>query len=74
VYCFDTFDIVFQTKELWGPYNAYAEKFNADNRTEIEIGELAAKPLSSAEFYWKKLLVFVQPFTLNIKDGILDIT
>jgi len=40
-----------------GLNNAYAESFNADNRTEIEIGELAAKPLSSAEFI-EKALVF----------------
>jgi beta-ketodecanoyl-[acyl-carrier-protein] synthase len=59
-------------EELVEAYNAYAEKFNSDNRTEIEIGELAAKPLSSAEFIEKAS--GIRSRYTYIKDGILDIT
>ena len=59
-------------EELVEAYNGYAEKFNADNRTDIEIGELTAKPLSSAEFIEKAS--GIRSRYTYIKDGILDIT
>ena len=40
-------------EELVDSYNQFAELYNQQHATEIEAGELEAKPLSSAEFIEK---------------------
>ncbi len=62
---------VLTNEELIGAYNAYAERFNSDNATEIEAGTLAAVPLSSAEFV-EKASGIKQRYIYK-KDGVLDI-
>jgi beta-ketodecanoyl-[acyl-carrier-protein] synthase len=37
-------------EELVDSYNGYAEKFNQENASEIEAGNIDAKPYSSAAF------------------------
>ncbi|MCF2948269.1 beta-ketoacyl-ACP synthase III [Paraglaciecola aquimarina] len=57
-------------QELVTAYNAYAEQFNFDNKTQIGSGEILAKPMSSAEFI-EKASGIKSRYTY-IKDGILD--
>ncbi len=64
-------DHVITNDELVASYNAYSERFNADNRAAIEAGELEAKPLSSSEFI-EKASGIKQRYAY-VKDGILDI-
>jgi beta-ketodecanoyl-[acyl-carrier-protein] synthase len=59
-------------EELVASYNAYAEKFNADNAAAIESGEVEARVLSSAEFI-EKASGIKKRFVVE-KDGILDPT
>ncbi|NIB39253.1 beta-ketoacyl-ACP synthase III [Pseudomaricurvus alkylphenolicus] len=58
-------------EELVTAYNGYAEKYNADNASAIEAGDLSAKPLSSVEFI-NKASGINSRFVYR-KDGILDI-
>ncbi len=58
-------------EELVGAYNAYAEKHNLEHAAEIEAGEVAAKPLSSAEFVAKASGIHSR--FIYCKDGVLDI-
>lgn len=58
-------------EELVASYNAWASRYNEDNAKAIASGELAEKPLSSAEFI-EKASGIKSRYTLN-KDGILDI-
>lgn len=57
-------------EELVESYNAFAEKFNAENASAIEAGELAEKPLSTAQFIEKAS--GIKSRYVYIKDGILD--
>ncbi len=57
--------------ELVASYNAYADKFNAENDSEIAAGRVAAKPHSSSEFIEKASDIRAR--YAYIKDGILDI-
>lgn len=57
--------------ELVDSYNAFAEKYNQQNASAIESGELAAKPFSSAEFVEKAS--GIKSRHIYIKDGVLDI-
>ncbi|GAA5317453.1 MAG: beta-ketoacyl-ACP synthase III [Candidatus Pelagadaptatus aseana] len=57
-------------EELVESYNAYAEKYNAENATSIEAGDLTAKPLSTAAFIEKAS--GIKSRYVYIKDGILD--
>lgn len=59
-------------EELVKAYNAYAEQFNLVNQEAIASGDLAAKPLSSAEFIEKAS--GIRSRFAYIKDGILDIS
>jgi beta-ketodecanoyl-[acyl-carrier-protein] synthase len=54
-----------------GAYNAYAEKHNAEHAADIEAGDIAAKPLSSAEFVAKASGIHSR--FIYCKDGVLDI-
>jgi beta-ketodecanoyl-[acyl-carrier-protein] synthase len=58
-------------EELINCYNAYADKFNAENAAKIETGELAAKPHSSAEFVEKAS--GIKSRFIYEKEGVLDI-
>ncbi|MFW2373465.1 MAG: beta-ketoacyl-ACP synthase III [Gammaproteobacteria bacterium] len=58
-------------EELVTAYNGYAEKFNADHASEIETGDMEAKPLSSAEFIAKAS--GIKSRYVFQKEGILDI-
>ncbi len=58
-------------EELVTAYNAYAEKYNAEHSDEIASGELAEKPLSSAEFVAKAS--GIRSRFAYCKDGILDV-
>jgi beta-ketodecanoyl-[acyl-carrier-protein] synthase len=58
-------------EELVEAYNAYANKFNHDNKAAIDGEELKAKPLSSAEFIEKAS--GIRSRYAYVKDGILDI-
>ena len=62
---------VITNQELVKAYNAYAEKFNVENATDIESGNIEAKPLSSAEFIEKASGIKAR--YAYIKDGILDV-
>lgn len=59
-------------EELVTAYNAYSEQFNLQNKQAIEQGELAEKPLSSAQFIEKAS--GIKSRYVYVKDGILDIT
>lgn len=59
-------------EELVESYNAYADAFNAENKTKIEAGELAAVPYSSAEFIEKAS--GIKSRYIYQKEGALDIT
>lgn len=58
-------------EELVTAYNAYSVQYNQQNRQAIEKGELAEKPLSSAEFIEKAS--GIKSRYVYVKDGILDI-
>jgi len=58
-------------EELVASYNAYAEKYNAENAAQIAAGELSEKPLSSAEFVAKAS--GIKSRFAYYKDGVLDI-
>ncbi len=58
-------------EELVDAYNRYAEKYNYENAVSISKGELAEKPLSSAEFIAKASGIKSR-FAYR-KEGILDI-
>ena len=63
-------DNVITNDELVVAFNAYVEKFNADNAAEIAAGNVEAMTLSSAEFI-DKASGIQNRFVLN-KSGILD--
>ena len=56
--------------ELVVAFNAYADKFNAENAAQIEAGQIAAKPHSSEEFIVKASGIHSRYVT--DKKGILD--
>ena len=58
-------------EELVLAYNAYAVRYNEANAVAIEAGEVAEKPLSSAEFI-EKASGIKQRYTY-CKEGILDV-
>ncbi len=58
-------------EELVDSYNAYAEKYNTENSSDIDSGAMAAKPLSTASFVEKAS--GIKSRYVYIKDGILDI-
>ncbi|WP_412971210.1 beta-ketoacyl-ACP synthase III [Glaciecola sp. MF2-115] len=58
-------------EELINCYNAYADKFNAENADKIESGEIQAKPHSSAEFVEKAS--GIKSRFIYEKEGVLDI-
>lgn len=58
-------------KELIDSYNAYADKFNAENAEKIELGELSPKPHSSADFVEKAS--GIKSRFIYEKEGVLDI-
>ncbi|WP_100643073.1 beta-ketoacyl-ACP synthase III [Alteromonas facilis] len=58
-------------EELINCYNAYADKFNAENADAIEKGDIAAKPHSSAEFVEKAS--GIKSRYIYCKEGVLDI-
>ena len=57
--------------ELVASYNAYAERFNAENRAAIDAGELKTKETSSSEFIEKAS--GIKSRYVYEKAGILDI-
>jgi len=60
------------TKEvLVDRYNAYVDAFNEDNKAQIEAGEIAAMPYSSAEFIEKAS--GIKSRYIYQKEGALDI-
>lgn len=58
-------------EELVDSYNAWASRYNEQNAEAIASGELAEKPLSTAEFIEKAS--GIKSRYCYIKDGILDI-
>lgn len=58
-------------EELVDSYNAFADKYNKENKLAIESGELEAKPYSSAEFIEKASGIKAR--YAYCKDGILDV-
>ncbi|MDM7859513.1 beta-ketoacyl-ACP synthase III [Alteromonas sp. ASW11-36] len=58
-------------EELVECYNAYADLFNEQNAAQIEAGQIAAKPHSSAEFIEKAS--GIKSRYIYCKDGVLDI-
>ena len=57
--------------ELVNSYNSYVEKFNKDNKSEIENGTVQALEFSSAEFI-EKASGIKSRYVID-KEGILDI-
>ncbi|MCO1334703.1 beta-ketoacyl-ACP synthase III [Microbulbifer sp. OS29] len=57
-------------EELVDAYNTYAKQYNLKHTQEIEAGELAAKPYSSAEFIEKAS--GIKSRYVVTRDGILD--
>ncbi|UHQ54356.1 beta-ketoacyl-ACP synthase III [Microbulbifer sp. YPW16] len=57
-------------EELVDAYNRFAERFNAEHADAIEAGEIAARPLSSAEFI-EKASGIKSRFVVS-REGILD--
>jgi beta-ketodecanoyl-[acyl-carrier-protein] synthase len=57
-------------QELVESYNAYTDRFNAENSAAIESGEIEAKPHSSVEFIEKAS--GIKSRFVYVKDGILD--
>ena len=62
--------LVITNAELVDSFNAYAEKFNAENAAAIAAGEVEAKEPSSVEFIFKASGI-EQRYVLE-KEGILD--
>lgn len=62
---------VITNEELVASYNAFADKYNEENATEIEAGTLTAKPHSSAEFIEKAS--GIKQRYIYCKDGALDV-
>ena len=62
---------IITNEELVDSYNAWAERYNADNAEAIAAGELEEKPLSSAEFVEKAS--GIRQRYAYIKEGILDV-
>jgi 3-oxoacyl-(acyl-carrier-protein) synthase III len=62
---------VITNDELVTSYNAYAERFNAENATDIEAGLTEAVPLSSSDFI--KNASGIERRHVYEKTGILDI-
>ena len=62
---------VVTNEELVDSYNRFAQRYNSQNETAIAAGELAEKPLSSAEFI-EKASGIKRRYAYE-KDGILDI-
>ncbi len=58
-------------EELVQSFNAYVEKFNAENKDAIESGDVEALNPSSAEFIYKASGI-ENRYVMN-KDGILDV-
>ncbi|WP_395344761.1 beta-ketoacyl-ACP synthase III [Ningiella sp. W23] len=58
-------------EELVSAYNAFADKFNLENSAEIEAGNIAAKPHSSAEFVEKAS--GIKSRYIYEKEGVLDV-
>lgn len=58
-------------EELVEAYNGYAVKFNREHASDIEAGEMTAKPLSSADFIAKAS--GIKNRYVYAKEGILDI-
>jgi beta-ketodecanoyl-[acyl-carrier-protein] synthase len=58
-------------EELINSYNAYSDKFNAQNADKIAAGEIEAKPHSSAEFVEKAS--GIKSRYIYEKEGVLDI-
>ena len=61
---------VVSNEELVAAFNAYAQRFNAENAAAIAAGTLAAIPESSAEFV-EKASGIKQRYVVD-KDGVLD--
>ena len=59
-------------EELVDSYNAYVDAFNEDNKAQIDAGEIAAMPYSSAEFIEKAS--GIKSRYIYQKEGALDIT
>ena len=59
-------------EELVDSYNAYVDAFNEENKAQIEAGEVAAMPYSSAEFIEKAS--GIKSRYIYQKEGALDIT
>lgn len=59
-------------EELVDSYNAYVDAFNEENKAQIESGDVAAKPYSSAEFIEKAS--GIKSRYIYQKEGALDIT
>ncbi len=57
--------------ELAASYNAYAERFNAENHAAIDAGDLKTKETSSSEFIEKAS--GIKSRYVYEKEGILDI-
>ncbi len=62
---------VITNEELVASYNAYAEKFNSDNRKAIAAGRIEEKPFSSVRFIEKASGIKAR--RVYTKEGILDI-
>ncbi|MGE0625026.1 MAG: beta-ketoacyl-ACP synthase III [Pseudomonadales bacterium] len=62
---------VVTNEELVESYNAWAARYNENHAAEISAGELAEKPLSSAEFIEKAS--GIRQRYAYVKEGILDI-
>jgi len=58
-------------EELVDSYNAYVDAFNEDNKAQIDAGEIAAMPYSSAEFIEKAS--GIKSRYIYQKEGALDI-
>ncbi|AMJ99412.1 3-oxoacyl-ACP synthase [Alteromonas macleodii] len=59
-------------EELVDSYNAYVDAFNEENKAQIELGDVAAMPYSSAEFIEKAS--GIKSRYIYQKEGALDIT
>ena len=59
-------------EELVESYNAYVDAFNEENKAQIESGDVAAMPYSSAEFIEKAS--GIKSRYIYQKEGALDIT
>ena len=59
-------------EELVDSYNAYVDTFNEENKAQIESGDVAAMPYSSAEFIEKAS--GIKSRYIYQKEGALDIT